>query len=229
MEQSHNKPKLTPTPSQDVSLRKYFHGTHAEREEVISIHPPEMQDKMRTLAKSLSNLDKLFGILYSDLKYASGQMKAHTGDHSCEQFWRRTTIRTLAATVDGMIFCFKQNALAVGSFLEYQFKDEESFLLSEVATEATRQKKLRLPSFRDNLKQTFKLFSKINNIPCPVDFSQRGFECLCEIYELRSELMHPKSFWDFHVSDNQKQKAADAILWLGGEGRKLFDSCSPSQ
>src|ERR1035438_3721322 len=101
MVQPQNKSKLTPTPSQEVSLRKLFYGTHTEREQVISIHPPQMQEKLRELAKSISNIDKLYGILFSDLKYASGQMKAHLGDNSCDQFWRRTAIRTLAATLDG--------------------------------------------------------------------------------------------------------------------------------
>jgi len=180
---------------------------------------------MRVLAKALSNQDKLLGILYADLKYATSQMKAHTGDHSCEQFWRRTAIRALAATVDGMVYCLKQNAIACGQLQGYTFEDEELFFLSEEHTDISKQKRFRLPAFGENLKRTFKFYSKIFNVVCPIDFGKKGFEALCEVYELRSELMHPKSYWDFHVSDPQKQKAVDAITWLSEESNKVIESC----
>src|ERR1017187_2601454 len=98
--------KLNPTPAQENSLR-LLEGNHIERERAISIHKPEMQKQMRNLMKARGNCDKLFSIMFLDLKHASSEMKAHPGD----QFWRRTTIRALAATLDGIVFCLKQTAL----------------------------------------------------------------------------------------------------------------------
>jgi hypothetical protein len=177
---------------------------------------------MRELIKTKGNADKLFAIMFADLQQASGEMKAHPGD----QFWRRTAIRTLAATLDGIIFSLKQTAMATGPMSGFAFNEEELFFLSEEAAETASGKKMRLPGFRENLKRTFKLFAQIHKISCPTDFNHAGFSSLCDTYELRHKLMHPKSFWDFAVSDEQKQKAAEAIQWLDNEIRNLLDSCS---
>lgn len=218
------KMKIIPTPAQEASLRKLLYGNHAEREEVFSIHQhnPELQEQMRNLVNAKGNSEKLFGIMFTDLKHATSEMKAHPGD----QFWRRTAIRTLAATLDGIIFSLKETALATGPMNGFLFNDDELYFLSEKTAEATSGKKPKLPGFRENLKRTIKLFSKIHKIACPTDFNDAGFASLCETYELRHLLMHPKSYWTFAVSDEQKQKAADGIHWLDVEIQKLFDSCS---
>jgi hypothetical protein len=221
MEQPHNKSKLIPTPAQESSLRKLLHGNHIEREQVISIHNPIMQEQMRKLIKAKGNSEKLIGIMFSDLNHATSEMKAHPGD----QFWRRTAIRTLAASLDGIIFSLKETALATGPMNGFSFDDEELFFLSEEAPETTAGKKPKLPGFRENLKRTFKLFSKIHKISCPADFNHAGFASLCETYELRHLLMHPKSYWTFAVNDEQKQKAAEGIHWLDVEIQRLLHSC----
>lgn len=222
MKKQQNKLKLIPTPAQEASLRKLLYGNHVEREQVISLHNPIMQEQMRKLVKAKGNSEKLFGIMFSDLKHATSEMKAHPQD----QFWRRTAIRTLAATLDGIVFSLKETALATGPMNGFTFDDEELFFLSEEAPETTTEKRPKLPGFRDNLKRTFKLFSKIHKISCPANFNDAGFSSLCETYELRHCLMHPKSYWTFAVNDEQKQKAADGIHWLDVEIQKLFDSCS---
>ena len=145
-----------------------------------------------------------------------------------DQFWRRTTIRALAATVDGIVYCLKQTALSTGEMSEYKFSDEELFLLSEEAVESKCGKKARLPGFRENIKQTFKLFAKVHKISCPTDFSHAGFKALCETYELRHRLMHPKSYFNFCVNDEEKRSAGEAVAWVNGEITRLLDACSRS-
>ncbi len=216
--------KRTPTPAQEASLRKLFSGNHIERQQVISIHRPEMQEQMRNLIKAKGNAEKLFAIMFLDLKHASGEMRAHPGD----QFWRRTTIRALAATLDGIVYCLKQTALATGPMAGSKFSKEELFFLSEEVFEPTTGKKPKLPSFRENLKQTFKMFAKTYRISCPTDFSQDGFAALCETYELRHRLVHPKSYMTFCVNDNEKQRAGEAIKWLDNEIQNLFAASSRS-
>jgi hypothetical protein len=216
--------KIKPTPAQENSLRKLLEGNHIEREQLISIHRPEMQEQMRGLIKAKQNADNLFQILFSDLSFSSGEMRRNPDS----QFWRRTTIRALAATLDGIIYCLKQTALTTGTMAGFNFNDEEKFFLSEEAPKSKSEKKLKLPPFRDNIKQTFKLFAKIYKIPCPTDFGQDGFEALCETYELRHRLIHPKSYMTFCVSDEEKVRAGKAIAWLDSEIRKLLDKSSES-
>jgi hypothetical protein len=196
-----------------------FAGNHVEREQVFQIHQdrPEMQEQMRKLIKVVKNREKLFAMMFLDLKRTTSEMKAHPGD----QFWRRTMIRALAATVDGIVFCLKQTALATGPMRGFKFNKEELFFLSEEVLEPTRGNKPRLPGFRENFKDTFRLFAKTNKIPCPTDFSQDGFAALCEIYELRHRLVHPKSFMTFCVSDHEKQRSGEAIFWFNSEIKKL--------
>jgi hypothetical protein len=110
----------------------------------------------------------------------------------------------------------------------FNFTDDGKFFLSEEEPKSKGGKKLKLPPFRDNIKQTFKLFGKIYRIPCPTDFGQDGFEALCETYELRHRLIHPKSYMTFCVTDEEKQKFAEAIGWLDREIRKLLDTSSES-
>jgi hypothetical protein len=221
---NQNIMKLTPTPAQETSLRKLFSGNHIEREQVISIHRPEMQEQMRNLMKATGNANKLFSIMFLDLKHASSEMKAHPGD----QFWRRTTIRALAATLDGIVFCLKQIALATGPMRGFKFSEKELFFLSEEVVEPTIGKRPKLPSFRENLKQTFKIFAKAHKAQCPTDFNQDGFAALCGTYELRHRLVHPKSYMTFCVSDDEKQRSGEAIAWLDSEIKKLLGASARS-
>jgi hypothetical protein len=216
--------KLVPTPAQEVSLRKLFDGNHISREQVISLHSPTMQKQLRKLMKAKGNANKLFAIMFSDLKHASGEMKAHPGD----QFWRRTTIRALAATLEGIVFCLKDTTVATGPMNGYKFSDDELFFLTEKAVKSTSGKKQKYLTFRDNLKETFKFFAKVHKATCPTDFQQDGFAALCETYELRNRLVHPKSFMTFCVSDKEKARAGEAIKWLHTELKNLMDTCSRS-
>jgi hypothetical protein len=213
--------KSKQTPAQETSLRKYFYGNQVEREEVISVQRPEMQELMRDLNKVKQNTVNLFSILFSDLSHTSGKMRTNPDD----QFWRRMTIRALAAGVDGIVYCLKQNALIGGKISGYKFNDGEFIFLSEESIDTKTGKKPRLPVFRENMKQMFNLFYKIHNISCPTDFGHVGFNALCETYELRHRLMHPKSFFTFCVNDEEKRKAGEAVAWLNEEIKKLLDSC----
>jgi hypothetical protein len=211
--------KLIPTPAQETSLRKLFSGNHIEREQVILLHSPEMQKQIRNLIKAKGNSEKLFAIMFSDLKHASSEMNARPGD----QFWRRATIRALAATLDGIVFCLKQTALATGPMRGFKFTEKEVCFLSE-EVEPTTGKKQKWPSFQENVKETFKWFAKVHCIPCPTDFNQEGFAALCETYQLRHRLVHPKSYMTFCVTDHQKQKAGEAVCWLDNEIQNLLES-----
>lgn len=210
-----------PTPAQEASLRKLFDGNHLEREQVISLHSPKMQEQMRRLIQVKGNSDKLISILFGDLSKATGAMKANPSD----QFWRRTAIRTLAATLDGLIYSLKQNALVAGPMNEISLTKEEQLFLSEETGKGESGRRPKLPGFRENLKQTFKLFARVHSAECTTDFGHAGFTCLCETYELRHSLMHPKSFMSFCVTDKQKQNAAGGILWLHVEAQNLIESC----
>lgn len=189
------------TQAQETSFRMLYSGDLASRERVLAIQRPEMQEMLRNLIKAKSNTDKLLAILFSDLKRASGEMKANPED----QFWRRITIRSLAATLDGIVFCLKEIALATGPMNGFKFTDKELFFLTEKVVKSDATVKNKFLSFRDNIKETFKFFSKIHKTSCSVDFQNDGFSALCETYELRNRLVHPKHFMTFCVSNIERE------------------------
>jgi len=213
--------KRIPTAAQEASLRKLFAGNHNDREQVISIHPPEMRQKLRKFIQVKGNIDKLFGILFSDLTRAGGQVR----DHPEDQFLRRATVRCFAATVDGIIYGLKQTTLASGDFLGRKFTDEELSFLNEEMVEPKKGKKTLFRAFHKNIKQAFILFAKVYGVSCPTDFTQDGFQALCETCKLRNRLMHPKSLMNFCVSDEEKQRCADASAWLHLQLNCLIDAC----
>ena len=210
---------MKPTAAQERSLQKLLHGNHVDREHVISLQRPEMQEPMRKLFKAKGNSSNLLAIMFSDLSLAVGEMKSKPDN----QFWRRTVIRTLAATVDGIIFTLKETALATGKFGGYKFKDDEVTFLAE--TMQTTGKRPKFLPFRENLKETFKIFYKVHSTTCGIDFNQDGFTALCEMYELRNRVTHPKSAMTFCVTDKEKTRAGEAIKWLNDELHRLLDVC----
>ncbi len=213
-----------PTNAQENSLRKLLTGNHIEREQVISHQPPEMRPKMRKFIKAKRYNEMLVEILLSDLSCASKQVKEKPDD----QFLRRMTVRCFAAAVDGILYGLKQLAQASGELNGYNFTPEELFLLTEQPVDQKNGKKPKFPVFRDNIKQTFKLFAKIYGTTCPTDFNQSGFTSMCDTFELRHRLMHPKSYVTFCVTNDEKQKCAEAAAWLHSELNRLIDSCSHS-
>jgi hypothetical protein len=216
--------KQNPTPAQENSLKKLFGGNHFERQRVISLQHPDLQPILQELVKANTNTDKLFQIMFSDLLRAKAEMLKYPDD----QFWRRTTIRAFSATVDGIIFCLKQTTLMNGKLVQHPFSDYELFFLTERDAPKKDGKKMKLPSFRENLKDTFKLCAKIYKIPCPVDFNHKGFDAFIQTYELRHRLIHPKNYMTFCVSDDERDKCMTGAAWLDTEFKKLFAACEGS-
>jgi hypothetical protein len=159
----------------------------------------------------------LLTVVMSDLQRVSMESRNNFDD----QFRRRTAIRAFAAAVDGSVFCLKELTHAAAGLKKFQLKEEEDkFLLDEKIDGK------HYLGFKENLKRTFQLFAQIMNFPCPTNFDRHEFSALCETFKLRHQLMHPKSFLTFCVTDDQAKQAGEAAEWLHNEIQKLFDSCN---
>ena len=133
----------------------------------------------------------------------------------------------LAAAVDGIIFSLKQLALASVGLVGTPLDDNEKEFLSEQPS-SSKRKKVRFLPFRANFEQTFKLFAKVYRTSCTTDFSDKGFVALCETFELRHRVMHPKSFMTFGVQDDETKRAGEAIDWLHQELQRLLGASRDS-
>jgi hypothetical protein len=176
---------------------------------------------------------RLVEILMSDL----GRVTAELGGSYEDQYIRRNAVRTLAATVEGFLFSIKDMAHSSADFngqtLTY---DENKFLLERRAVLRDGDKHRFIP-FKDNFKESFRLYAKCSGYHSPVDFNDDGFAALCETFELRDQLMHPKSYLTFCVTTPQTKRAGKAIEWvrfaikglIGGHDQKLnkniLDAC----
>jgi hypothetical protein len=213
--------KTNPTSAQETSLRKLFHGTQQDVRQVIAVQRPELQSKIHDLIRAKGNFDKLLQIMFSDLKRTTEAMKASPND----QYWRRAAIRDLVVTIDGIIYCLKQSTLPMAELNEVKFNSKDIAFLRERIEQNGQPAKTKFVKFRDNFKGTFKLMAEACKCACPTDFNDAGFAALCDTYELRHRLVHPKDFMTFCVSNVEKEKAAVAINWLSQEANRLFSTC----
>jgi len=199
-------------------LHDLFSGKPKLRERALLAVNAKDREKVRHLARVRQDAKFLVDVMLSDLGRASGSIRK---DFS-SQFWRRTTIRALAATVDGIIFALKQVALASAQLTGRPLSNGDAEFLAEKSLSPSG--KVRMPPFRDHFKQAFKLFAKAHGTTCPTDFGLKGFDALCETVELRHRVTHPKSFMTFCVSDDETKRAGVAIDWLSRELTQLLEA-----
>jgi hypothetical protein len=206
----------------EILLAQLFSGVDELRERALLAVNPRDRDGIREAVKVREDGCALLEMLMADLGAASTELR----NNYASQYWRRNAIRALAATVEGIVFSLKRLALATATVMEIKLEVEELEFLKEESTSIG--KKARLPGFRDNLKRTFKLFAKICGTSCSTDFGQGGFNALCQTFELRHRVMHPKSSVAFYIEDDETKRAGEAIEWLSCELQRLIGGCEDS-
>ena len=207
----------------EILLQQLFSGNSELRERALLAVAAHERDGVREVVKVREDAVPLLGAMMADLGLASGELRKHYAS----QFWRRTAIRALAATVDGSVFGLKRLALATAGLTGASLTTEEMDFLREQQISPPGGK-VRLPGFRENFKQTFKLFAKVHGISCSTDFGPKGFVALCQTFELRHRVTHPKSSLLFCVQDDETKRAGEAMAWLSCEINRLLNDCQNS-
>ena len=87
-----------------------------------------------------------------------------------------------------------------------------------------QEEKGKFLKFRDNLKAVFQLIAKVHKAAFKMNYNQ-GFDALCQTYELRSRLMHPKKPSDIEVSESDIAGSQKGIKWLQQEFYNLIETC----
>ena len=77
------------------------------------------------------------------------------------------------------------------------------------------------------MKKTFSLFAKVHKMTTALNYNQ-DFEALCNTYNLRSRLMHPKKPFDPNVSDLEIAEARRGDKWFIREYCDLMERCEKS-
>ncbi len=173
---------------------------------------PEQQRKAHALDRLHKQLIQTTQILSMDVKFADEQLR---NDTSHEQFWRRTVIRCVCALVEGTLSVLKAVAPETAGFFHVSLTENDI----EVTNEFRLDKKSGLPkpaflSPRENLKETIKVFAKAHAIRHAVQYDDQRFGELCDTFELRNKLMHPKNSFDLEVKEDAIRSAVQGWNWL---------------
>jgi len=178
----------------------------------------EVQKKFR------QGLLQAVAVLDSDVNFALEQWQKAPDS----QFWRRTLLRCCCASAEGTLSLLKQITPVCAEFFGVSLTDSDMKIVTECRTyiEAgvTKTKPAFLP-FRDNLKETFKVFAKAHTVQPAVNCSTPGFADLCETFELRNRLMHPKTVFDLEVNDKALDGADRGLKWFKESLVQLLKDC----
>jgi hypothetical protein len=168
----------------------------------------------------LAQHGELMEALRDDWCYVSGILEPTTWEDE-EQLQRRIMVRTLFAWIEGTVHALKRQVLEYYtegrielSQAEYAILREESYRLKDSGkTHAATTYPRTLP----NVKFTFPIYARTWGITFeftpPLNQDPR-WQSLCQAYEVRNRLTHPKSAADLTVSDVELEKVKEASRWF---------------
>ncbi|MFO1488701.1 MAG: hypothetical protein U1F83_10395 [Verrucomicrobiota bacterium] len=178
----------------------------------------EVQKKLR------QGLLQAVAVLDSDVNTA----REHWLKSPDSQFWRRMLLRCCCASVEGTLSLLKQVTPHCAEFFDVALTSLEMKILTErrtyVENGVEKTKPAFLP-FRDNVKETFKAFAKAHTLSSNTDFNTKGFTELCNAFELRNRLMHPKTVFDLGVDDKALDEAERGLKWFKHSLVKMLEDC----
>lgn len=186
--------------------------------------PANLQQAVVKMTKFLRYMELTLAPLHADTNFALDQ---EARDKTNQQFWRRTIIRGLLAYIDSLLWHLKQGMPIIASISNAQLTSADLEIIREQRSVNIKGKievRANRLKFRDNLKATFSLFGKV----CGLDFKvncDKDFDALCNTYDLRSRLMHPKKPFDLNVSDSDVAASKQGVKWLQQDYGRLMTAC----
>ncbi|MCX6906782.1 MAG: hypothetical protein NTY01_01935 [Verrucomicrobia bacterium] len=184
----------------------------------------EQKKKAAALFKHYTDLVEMTRVLDSDVKLAAQQCR----QNPASPFWHRTYIRCHSAAVEGVLSLLKNFVPKSADYFGVILTDEDK----QVATELREYIENGVPKtrpaflpFRENVKETFKLFVKAHATQVTIQFNDAGFQDLCDMAETRNKLMHPKAPSDLEVSEAAVDTADRGIKWFRSTLEKVLQEC----
>lgn len=161
--------------------------------------------------------------LQSDVDFADGQLAVNRNS----QFWRRTAVRCGLALLEATLWNVKHISPPIASLSGIQLTPDDLIIINEEKTKIKNGQpstQRHFPPFRENLKATFSIFAKVHRVSISSEYDS-GFDALCQTYDLRSRLMHPKKPFDPNVSDKDLDVAQRGARWFNREFGELMRKC----
>jgi len=174
--------------------------------------------------KLRKGLLQTIAVLESDVEFAVARWE----QERASQFWRRTLLRCCCASVEGTLSLLKNVTDGSADFFGVNLSEGDLKVVNERRTYrengVTKTKPAFLP-FRDNIKETFKVFAKAHSVQTAIKCDAPGFSDLCDTFELRNKLMHPKGVFDLEVSDKAIDAADRGLKWFGSTVENVMELC----
>lgn len=182
-------------------------------------------EELRVKAAELHKLVRHAGLTYlplkSDVDFSIQQWRSNPSS----QFWCRTSIRCACAAIEARLFAFRKMAEKLSLLSGEKFNSKELEVLSEKRIVEQNGGKVIKPKylpFPDSVKESFKLFGKASGATIQVDYGP-GFKNLCDTFEIRNRLMHPKTPFDVQISLQDIHTADKGFIWFEKAWASVFE------
>lgn len=140
---------------------------------------------------------------------------------------RRAFVRAFFATVEALMWTFKQIALARGNDHSLPFDHKEVEALREwreVRKGGTARIQPVFSSFADNVTFAFQALARAYEEPHQLDTGSPEWQAFLDAANVRHRLMHPKRREHFEVTDDETRRIADVYRWFWKEAMGLMNA-----
>ena len=142
-----------------------------------------------------------------------------------DQTARRNVIKASFSYIEGMLTRMRESSLLLSGARELPVEDD--FVASVHAMYRLRGggpggKKIKYPSFLDDVKITFRFAAHASQSGFELDVSDVGWDCFRKATDIRNKLMHPKRFRDVMVSEEDIVVVSKAVDWFTKAMAKVF-------
>ena len=149
----------------------------------------------------------------------------YEADHQAS---RRNWARTLCSQIEAFAYSTKQILADLSEFPFAKLTPHEVLLLREQSYEIAEngEPKLRGEKYvqiRTNLKFVAKMCAKAFDLPYVLDTSGSGWSSVDAAFRVRNRLVHPKSFQDMYVTDDELKTIAAASDWFHKTHREVLE------
>lgn len=133
------------------------------------------------------------------------------------QVHKRAYVRSVFAFIEGVLYRIKITAAHYG-VLRGNLSPQELVVLEDMKLDIDSKGKVSskplYPPFLNNVKFTFKIYSKTADSTFQLSTGGAGWQSLCDALKVRNRLMHPKEIIDLEVTDTEIETTKKAVDWF---------------
>jgi hypothetical protein len=140
---------------------------------------------------------------------------------------RRQWVRTFCSQVEAFAFSIKQMLADMADFPFVKLEAYEVLLLREQGYEIrdTGEPRVRGDKFvpiKTNLKFIARTCAKAFGVEVALDTNHAGWKALDDTFQIRNRLVHPKSFQDMFIRDEELKTVSAAQDWYQKTSLNIF-------